>query len=344
MLGVIVNPNSKRNRKRKNFRAELEAALEGKGIVIETPNVDAIPAALAELRDAGAMYWLADGGDGALHWMINKACGAFGADWVADNVVFIPSNGGTINYVAKAIKLKGRSLKVAGRLVELLESGGTPPVVEVPCLKMRLESGAGRRASTVYGFGNAFGGYGANFYGPFYDGDAGRGPLRIMAISASGFAAAAGRTAFSGPFRRLKPKFIERAEYDYLRPVVGGALLDGEPVRDRHGEPLRELTVVQCSSIPLNLAVFRVFPEAKDAVMHAQVGDVTPLRMAWCMPGLMTGRSVNGIVPDAYDGPASTLSVWSDGEGMIPILDGEVYEDVYRADVVAGPSFKMAVP
>ena len=65
-IGVITNPNSKKNWHHGNRRASLEKAVGRRGIVVETPDLDALPAAVETLLDAGCQYWVCDGGDGTL--------------------------------------------------------------------------------------------------------------------------------------------------------------------------------------------------------------------------------------------------------------------------------------
>lgn len=43
-IGVITNPNSKKNRKRPGRREQLARAVGKHGVVRETANIDAIPA------------------------------------------------------------------------------------------------------------------------------------------------------------------------------------------------------------------------------------------------------------------------------------------------------------
>ena len=69
-IGVITNPNSRKNRGRPNRAAELQSIVGKFGEVHETSDVDSIKPILREFLRKRARYWVADGGDGALHWML----------------------------------------------------------------------------------------------------------------------------------------------------------------------------------------------------------------------------------------------------------------------------------
>ena len=69
-IGVITNPNSRKNRGQPHRAAKLQTIVGDLGEVYETSDVDSIKPVLREFLRRRARYWVADGGDGALHWMI----------------------------------------------------------------------------------------------------------------------------------------------------------------------------------------------------------------------------------------------------------------------------------
>ncbi|TVQ96933.1 MAG: hypothetical protein EA398_15280 [Deltaproteobacteria bacterium] len=349
MIGIIVNPNSRKNRKDPERPERLRIALGDAGSLLVTRRLEQIAPALERFRGDGRSWWVADGGDGALHWMINEAVELFGVERASRDVVYVPTRGGTIDFVASAIGLKGESDEIVSRLRKKLVRGRKPKVVEVPSLlfegEQRTRTGVTLGFSRI-GFGNSLAGYGANFFGPFYRSDTARGPVRIVVTSAKAFGAAAGRTLFPGPLRLLKPSRLRRAEHDYLRPAHAEVAIDGEVLCGANGKPIHQHTVIQCASIPLNLGgVFRVFPAAGEGWMHAQAGHVSALEMARIFPGLMTGQIVGDVLPNAYDGQARAMDIrcLRDTE-LSPVLDGEIFENIVTLSVRMGPTFRMAVP
>lgn len=349
MIGLIINPNSRKNRNRRGRVARFEKVLGRRGRVIETPSVNAIIPALKTFAEEGRRYWVADGGDGALHWMINEAVRFFGAARAAEAAVYMPTGGGSVDFVAKYLELDGDPHALVGRLAERVAEGRAPAPRDVPSLLLQgrqVVYGDEPTDFRRYGFGNALAGYGANFYGPLYRGEGRHGPLQIARHITSAFGAAALRSAFVGPLAGLKPPALRRAEDDYLRPLRAEVRIDDAVLRGHDGRPVHAHTALNCASLPLNLAeIMRVFPRADGARMHIHAGDVSAAEMARVFPGLMTGRSVNHLLANAYDGPATTMEVeCRDGDEMTPVIDGELFYRITSLRVTMGPVFRMISP
>ena len=349
MIGLIINPNSRKNRNRRGRVARFEKVLGKRGHVIETPSVDAIIPALKTFAAEGRRYWIADGGDGALHWMINEAIRFFGPTRAAEAAVYMPTGGGSVDFVAKYLKLQADPHTLVGPLAEQVAEGRAPELRGVPSLLLQGKQvvyGDEPTDFRRYGFGAALAGYGANFYGPLYRGEGKHGPVEIARHIASAFGAAALRGAFVGPLARLKPAALRRAEDDYLRPLHAEVSIDEAVLRGENGRPIHAHTALNCASLPLNLAeIMRVFPKAEAGQMHVHAGDVSAAEMAKAFPGLMTGRSVNHLLANGYDGSAKTLEVTcSDGDEMTPVIDGELFYRVTSLRVTLGPVFQMVSP
>lgn len=349
MIGLIVNPNSRKNRNRRGRVARFEKLLGKRGRVIETPSVDAIIPALKTFAAEGRRYWIADGGDGALHWMINEAIRFFGAARAAEAAVYMPTGGGSVDFVAKHLKLDGDPHTLVGRLAEQVAEGRPPIVREVPSLLLQgrqVVYGDEPTEFRRYGFGAALAGYGANFYGPLYRGEGKHGPTEIARHIASAFGAAALRSAFVGPLAGFKPAALRRAEDDYLRPLRAEVRIDDAVLRGENGRPIHGHTALNCASLPLNLAeIMRVFPKADGRHVHVHAGDVSAAEMALSFPGLMTGRSVNHLLANAYDGPATSMAVeCREHDEMTPVIDGELFYRITSLRITMGPMFRMVSP
>ena len=170
--------------------------------------------------------------------------------------------------------------------------------------------------------------------------------MEIARHIASAFGAAALRSAFVGPLASLKPAALRRAEDDYLRPLHAEVAIDDAVLRGDDGRPIHAHTALNCASLPLNLAeIMRVFPKAEGGRMHIHAGDVSAAEMAKVFPGLMTGRSVNHLLANGYDGPAKTLEVTCrNGDEMTPVIDGELFYRITSLRVTLGPVFQMVSP
>jgi hypothetical protein len=349
MIGVVINPFSRRNRGKVGLKRKLERLLGEHGRVVETHSTDAIIPALRQFADEGRRYWVADGGDGALHWMINGAARYFGPQRATEIARYLPTGGGSVDFVAQGLGLSRDPEAVLTSLVATLSKGGEPkhlPLRTMECTGTQILYGDSRESFRRYAFATAFAGYGANFFGPLHEGSGIKSPARIAGLMALGFGAAAGRALLKGPLEALKPRVLAKAEHDFLHPLFADVTIDGEPHRDRNGKPLHEYTVLQCTTVPLSIAgILRVFPLANNERLHVQAGLVDGIEAARAWPNLMTGKSVQHLLPDAYDGPARTLSVrCHPGNEMNPVLDGEVFFRLESLTATLGPVFEMAVP
>ncbi len=349
MIGLLVNPNSRKNRHRPSRVRRYEKILGRHGCVVETPSVDSIVPALRRFAAEGRRYWVADGGDGALHWMINEAVQLFGLARAAEMAVYVPTGNGTIDFVARVIGLRGTPQEVLARLVAAVREGRpvrTVPVAPVSCTGEQVVYGDEVTPWRRVGFGCAFAGYGANFFGPLYRGNKEYGAPRIVKLLAAAVGAGVVRSALPGPLERFKPDAVARAERDFLRPLHAEVRVDGLPLRGADGRVLRTHTVLHAGAVPVNLAnVLRVFPQAGGGKMHVHAGDVTVAEMMRALPLVAAGRSVNDVIRDAYDGVAAELDVVCEpGDEMSPVLDGEVFYRVTSLHASMGPEFQFGVP
>src|SRR5215212_8774774 len=134
-IGVITNPRSRKNRGRPNRAAELQRIVGDHGEVHATRDIDAIKPVLREFLRRKARYWVADGGDGALHQMVRAGLELLEEDEFArDGVTMpltVPTNGGTIDYVAHNVGIVGRAEDILAALRGAIESGQEIEEVEV---------------------------------------------------------------------------------------------------------------------------------------------------------------------------------------------------------------------
>ena len=110
-IGVITNPNSRKNKGKPDRAARLQSIVGAMGEVHETRTLDSIKPVLREFLRKRARYWVADGGDGALHWMLRMGMEVLQEDEFAGQRVAMPltmpTNGGTIDFIAGNVGIKG---------------------------------------------------------------------------------------------------------------------------------------------------------------------------------------------------------------------------------------------
>jgi diacylglycerol kinase family enzyme len=349
VIGVVINPFSRRNRGQTGLKRKLERLLGSYGRVVETYSTDAIIPALKTFAAEGRRYWIADGGDGALHWMINEAVRFFGAARAAE---------------ARCVHAHRRRLGGLRRQGprdgprpdgDPLAAGGDDREGRRAQVRPAALDGVRRDAAHVRRLSRAFSPVRVRHGVRWVRGEllrpAARGQRREVTLAhrrahGARVRRCCGRALFQGPLAGLKPKVLAKAEYDFLHPLRAEVTVDGELQRDHNGKLLETFTVLQCAALPLSISgILRVFPLANNEQMHVHAGMVSGVEAVRAWPSLMTGKRVQHMLPDAYDGPAKKIEVRClHGDEMNPVLDGEVFFRLQTLTASLGPVFEMAVP
>src|SRR6476469_9517513 len=134
-IGVITNPNSRKNRNRPDRAERLQQIVGKMGEVHETHTLESIKPVLREFLRKRARYWVADGGDGALHWMLRMGMEVLQEDEFADQSVTLPmtlpTKGGTIDFVANNVGIQGDAEGILAVLRRNVEYGSRIEETEV---------------------------------------------------------------------------------------------------------------------------------------------------------------------------------------------------------------------
>ena len=341
-IGVVTNPNSKKNRLRHRRAEELQRILGPLGLVRETRNVGEIRPAVEEFFDREVRYWVSDGGDGALHWLVNEvreamprspdAVGPGGGGTALP--IFVPTNGGTIDFVAKKAGIRGEADEILKSLVQAERSGREFVLEEVESLLVegeRLEEDGALRPFRRVGFCAAIAGIGQRFFEEYY-----RDPFpdtrTLVTIIAKGLASIALNVT---GLARLPIVSADWSGYvtGFLRPQRARVLVDGTPLQ---GEQWRALHV---GAIYADLGgVVRLFPLAGKGKLHVVAGNPSMLEVARCVPRLIAGGTMVGV----HEAAATALEVEALGEeALCPVIDGEIFRGVRRLRVGPGPLLRI---
>jgi len=174
-IGVITNPNSRKNRNRPDRAERLQRIVGSLGEVHETSSVESIKPVLRDFLRKQARYWVADGGDGALHWMLRMGMEVLQEDEFVDQSVTLPmtlpTKGGTIDFVANNVGIEGDAEGILAMLRRGVEGGTIIEETEVDSMVIdgeQLVDGTLVPFRT-YGFASAAGGIGQRFYSKYYE-------------------------------------------------------------------------------------------------------------------------------------------------------------------------------
>src|SRR5689334_4495699 len=134
-IGVITNPNSRKNKNRPDRAQRLQSIVGALGEVHETESVDSIKPVLRDFLRKRARYWVADGGDGAMHWMMRMGMEVLQEEEFANTSTVMPltmpTNGGTIDFIANNVGIKGDAEDLLAVLRRRIESGARVEETEV---------------------------------------------------------------------------------------------------------------------------------------------------------------------------------------------------------------------
>ena len=244
VLGVIVNPLARKTRAAR-ARRELRRIIGQWGEVHETASVEDLRKAVEELYPR-TTHLVSDGGDGSLNWLINEVeqCVTDPEDWPT----FVPTNGGSVNAIARKARVRGRPQAILRALAAAAETDRPPPEVCLDTLALDGETADGAKFHRLC-FGLAAGGVGNRFYEKYY-GDHTHGRADVVRVIARSF----------GDY--IANKVVRSSKLNYatslFTPTQARVVIDGDEV------PTRTHRLLHAGAIDLHIgAGFRLFPKAE---------------------------------------------------------------------------------
>jgi diacylglycerol kinase family enzyme len=305
------------------------------GTVVETGSLQELRSTLHTFLRGGTRYLVSHGGDGALNWILNEAR-ALPRDAGAPLVLppLVPTNAGTIDFVAKKVGIEGRAEQVVRTLVQALEAGRPPEVTALESLELsgeqRLPDGRLVPFHRV-GFASAIGGVGQRFFDKYYQApDPGAGTIvRIVALTIGSQAA--------GLIPWARARRLDRYAEAFFAPTRARVTIDGEPV------PVTEHRALHAGSFDVNLGgVFRVFPLARaPGILHLQAGNLGPWDIVRQVPNLYRGEPID--TEGLWERAGREMTVEALGDELLnPVIDGEVFRHLTHVTVRPGPIVSIA--
>jgi len=338
-IGVITNPNSRKNRGQRNRAAALQSIVGDLGEVHETDSVDSIKPVLRDFLRKRARYWVADGGDGALHYMLRAGLEVLEEPEFrgAQLPRTMPTNGGTIDFVASNVGIRGRAEGLLNTLRGHIESGRHVEEVEVDAMLIEavevLDDGTEEPFRT-YGFASAAGGFAQRFYAKYYS-HQDPNPATIVKVVAS--AVATIPIGYS-PLRKLRALPEQWREYapSVFAPTRARISIDGIEF------PYDRLSSINIGSMSINLGnVFRFFGKAdQPGKLHALVAATSPLGSVAQLPTMISGGEFRGRNIRDTECREMTMEALGD-ELFSPIIDGEYYKNLRKLRFSVGPRVRI---
>ncbi|HEY6175257.1 MAG TPA: hypothetical protein VIX73_12460 [Kofleriaceae bacterium] len=308
------------------------------GEVHTTASIASIKPVLREFLRKRARYWVADGGDGALHWMLRMGMEVLQEDeFIGEALTLpmtLPTKGGTIDFVANNVGIEGDAEGILATLRRNVERNTEIEETEVDSLVidgLQVVDGADVPFRT-YGFASAAGGVGQRFYAKYYD-DPDPNPRTIVKVVATAVASAP--IALS-PLSRLPLGSWKTYAKEVFEPTRCRVTLDGMKL------PGDQFTGVHIASMSINLGnLLRFFGKADHpGLMNAIVGTPSPWGIIRNLPRMARGEEMRGR--NILDRPCRELLMEAAGDDLLaPIIDGELYRNVKRVAFHIGPRVRI---
>jgi diacylglycerol kinase family enzyme len=341
-IGVITNPHSRKNKSRPNRAAELQDIVGQHGQVHATDSVDSIKPILRDFLRRRARYWVADGGDGALHWVVRHGLEILEEDEFRSGdyelPITVPTNGGTIDFVAGNVGITGRAEEILGKLRRSIEHGTTIEEVEVDSMLIdgvKVGEDGRDESFRTYGFASAVGGVGQRFYSKYY---AEEDPNPMTILKVVGNTVASMPVAMS-PLRKMPlpvPSHLKTYAREMFAPAQVRVTMDGMVL------PHTDYTGVHIASMSIDLGgVFKFFTRADvPGQLHALVGSPTPLQIVRNLGRMHRGKKLRSSKIVDRECREMIVEVTGD-ELMAPIIDGEYYRNVKKISFRNGPRVRI---
>lgn len=330
-IAVIINPNAGRHRPQADA-ARIRAILGWHGKVFETESEHAVGPAVDEALEAGARVIAICGGDGTLGGVLNALRERRP---IAELPLLMPTNSGTIDFVARKIGIKGSAEAILSRLAARVASGLNPTRVEIDSLELSGElrdADGSVRDFDLLGFALAAGGIGQRFFSKYYE-EPSLGAMAIVRV----VALAVGSFALDRVGVPVAEGYLSYGR-DVFRPTRARVVIDGVAVPgERHG-------AIHAGAFDVSLGgVFRVFPFASErGVIHYQAGEIIPAEMIRALPALVRGKPIPSKKLVEARGHEMRVSPTTD-EPLSLILDGECIDGVLDLRVRPGPRVGIAL-
>jgi len=339
-IGVITNPNSKKNKGKPHRAAVLQSIIGEHGEVRQTRDPESIKPVLREFLRRKARFWVSDGGDGALHWMLRQGLEVLEEEEFAGQQLrfplALPTNGGSIDFVAHNVGIRGDAESILATLRTALDEGREIEEVEVDsmlCEGVEVTP-EGERPFRTLGFAAAAGGIGQRFFGKLFEAGDHTSSTIVSVVAKT----VASYPVAMSPLRHVPgmPEVLRQFALDMFKPTDAVLTLDGKRFQRT------DCTGIHIASMSIDLGgVFRFFSKAdQPGLMHAIVGSPTPLQILMNIPRMHFGKEMRG--DDLYDGPCREMTMEAAGEELLgPVIDGEYYPNVRRISFRIGPRVRI---
>lgn len=337
-LGIITNPYAGKNASSSHRSKELQRIIGKYGLVKESRNIDQLKSILSEFAVHKVPYIVCDGGDGTIHWVINsylEVLHTHKREAIENQMpIFVPTNGGTIDFLARKVGAHGGTFKILKKLKKLFAEGNVPEPMALRTFMMEgkyTKEHLGKSYRKL-AFSGALAGFAQKFFNKYYESH--KPSLQtIVEVVTKTFTS----TAFKGSwFEGYVPKDVANYANEIFDPIGIEVKVDGKLV------PYKQINTVNVGSIAIEIKnLIKLFANAdRDKKLHMHVGFLEPHEVFANLGNLFAGTPYTG--KQLVETTAESIELISkESEGMNPCLDGELFTGMATAKLSVGPQIRF---
>jgi len=304
-IGLVHNPNAKKNKNLHGIEATFARLLGDVGIVRVTKKPDEISEVAREFLDRDIDILVVSGGDGTCHLTLTKFIKVYGQ---RELPLIAQTRGGTMNTVARSLSgIKGTPQKIVSTVVDKYRRGEPFTLTKRNILK----------ANDWYGFiiGS---GLAANFIQAYDEGDE-RGPIKAAKVILTGISSTILGTNYA-------EKLVE--------PVRAKIWISGREL------PSMQYTLILASSLREVGLGFKptYFAGKKDGFFHFIGGNLSAFSIAQNLPNMWLGKPMKGR--ELYDEVCREVWIKPESEFQL-MVDGDVLRLAEDVKITTGPILRF---
>ena len=307
VIGIIVNPHARKNRRnRRDTAAWMSATAGSLADVRTTASPDEVDGVAAEFRDRGLPMIGISGGDGTLHTVLSRLMRVYAP---APPPPLLILKGGTMDLVSRTLRLRGDGFGILRRLVARLRTGEGVRIHERDTLR------AEGRFGFLFGAGAV-----TTFLEEVYAAKKGlRANLRVF-----------GRAVFESIKQPVDARIF--------RPMEAQVTVDERPI------PFNSFQVLIAGTVEnyghLAGVEFRPLSRALEKVgrFHTIVSGISPRELVRNLDNIRRGRAIRHELH--FDGVVGQIRIAA-AEPFSYTLDGDLYQSGGVLSVETGPSVKL---
>ncbi len=305
-IGLIHNPNARRNIGKKWLVDRLRRIIGNAGIVVETPTSDAVKEVAEKFKKNGVDLLVINGGDGTNHLVLTHFLNVYKEKLIPP---FLHLRGGTMNTVANSLKVKKLSTeKLLKRIVEKYIKKENLDVIKRNIIKI------GDKYGFIFGSGLV-----SNFLDAYYNGK-GTGAWKALKVILKGIGSAIIGTEYArNLFKTVKTKIVVEGERISLNNFT---VILGATVRD------------------VGLGFKPAYLAEKPGFFHFLATDIDIFRVLSYTPKMLLAKPFNS--ERIYSRVVKNVTLEPiNGEEIKYTIDGELYRTDKALSLQLGPEINV---